>query len=48
MRPSFPIAPIRRYRETIPHRLLVVAATASLSALLPVVIFSQRATRIYP
>ena len=40
MRPSFPIARIRRYRETIPDRLLVVAATAILSALLSVAIFS--------
>ena len=40
MRPSFPIARIRRYREAIPDRLLVVAATAILSALLSVAIFS--------
>ena len=40
MLPSFPIARIRRYREAIPDRLLVVVATAILSAVLSVAIFS--------
>lgn len=40
MRPSSPNARIHRYREAIPYLLLVVAATAILSALLSVAIFS--------